>query len=48
MGYLIFTELLSSTGLGHFTRCSSLYDALVLEDKNPVFVLNHDGTAEDF
>lgn len=43
---LIFTELLASTGLGHFTRCTALYDAFADQGKIPLFVLHTDGTGE--
>ncbi len=41
----IFTEMLSTTGLGHFVRCTALYDAIQAEGFRARFVLRSDGTA---
>jgi len=43
---LIFTELLSSTGLGHFSRCSALYDACKEKGEAVHFVLHTDESGD--
>ncbi len=39
---LIFTELLQSTGLGHFSRCSVLYDTFKEAGEAPFFIVHSD------
>lgn len=41
----IFTEMLATTGLGHFMRCTALYDAIRERGGSAKFILNSDGTA---
>jgi UDP-2,4-diacetamido-2,4,6-trideoxy-beta-L-altropyranose hydrolase len=37
---LIFTELLSTTGLGHFNRCLAIYESLIDMNFSPILILN--------